>query len=213
VPPLTIFVDSISESGVLALQFNRPVKFNEEFVQQIADAKSFDIAKTKSRILLTKTKGSAMAEEQAEFVYSMIDNAFDIKYMPANPHYATILLQYHTISFDENTNIGIQLNFEDPLLVSYQSTQTNTVLQDRIYVSLRNAQTFEDPTNGAVLENSLLQNLEWKVPKQIPQNLASAMAATTKTIQAMSQSAGWLLLLNLLFGLGLKYIWKALNIL
>jgi hypothetical protein len=154
-----------------------------------------------------------MAEEQAEFVYSMIDNAFDIKYRPANPHYATILLKYHTVSFDENTNIGIQLNFEDPLLVSYQSTQTNTVLQDRIYVSLKNAQTFEDPTNGSELENSLLQNLEWKVPKQIPQNLASAMAATTKTIQAMSQSAGWLLLLNLLFGLGLKYIWKALNIL
>jgi len=44
------------------------------------------------RQMLAKTSGAQIAAVKPDFLYSVIDNAFDINYLPADPNYATILL-------------------------------------------------------------------------------------------------------------------------
>lgn len=51
------------------------------------------------------------------------------------------------------------------------------------------------------------------VPPQIPDEYVGSVSTAADATQAMSSSSGLILILNLFAGVGLKQIWKAVNIL
>jgi hypothetical protein len=105
--PLNLHVTSMSEHGVLRLDFNRPVMLNIDYFSGVG--------------LKQKGRGLMTSEEQSKKVYAVLKNAFTIKYVPAPGQFETTLIDFEVIDFKDQATITMKLNFTDPLVVSYNS--------------------------------------------------------------------------------------------
>lgn len=126
----------------------------------------------------------------------------------ASSSYTTKLSGFEVVKFENFQDLEFRLLFENPLYVSFDESSS-----DQIKITLTNPEVFLDPaTNKALLTNPL-EEREVSMPPQIPLGLVASMETAKATTETLSQGSGMILLLNVVAGVGLKQLWKAVNIL
>ena len=144
----------------------------------------------------------------------MLHNAFKIEYNPKPAEMQTQLLEFSVVDFKDSQEILIQLNFSEPLVVSYNADSNSPLSRDQIFVSLKDAEVFLDPRFNKPLSPTLLQNALLLVPKQEPQQSSTFFTTTAAVASTVATAAlPGALLINILLGLSLKKLWSTINLL
>jgi hypothetical protein len=137
-----------------------------------------------------------------------------LEYIAKPAEYSTELVDYEVTEFKEAMQIQIQLNFTNPLMVSYDSVGSDLNSLDLLIVSFNDSQAFIDPVNNQPLNKTMLLNQLIYLPKQQPAEVPSFLAFAAQTAKAVAKAAlPGVIVMNILLGLSLKKLWSAVNIL